>query len=156
MYFSMNYTGQEILDLFEDLREVGLSQTLEEEVNEIYRTLLNVYHNKYSDQMMPSESFLRTLREKEIPHSYVTCLTNAYRYSSYPRGITFGVYPVVKGYVLSQGGIHLKEEWSRRKKSNGHSISEIPDLQTIKTHLRDIKKENPLLEINRFLFLMQG
>lgn len=149
----MTYTDSDILDLFNDLQGVGLAQTPEEEAKAAHKALLDDYYSTYSDSRLPSESFLRSAQRRGIPHSYVVLLTNPD--SSQLGTITVNVHPVVKDYVLLQGGITQIDQWSSKRQEFGNLVLTAQTLPALQDALFTIYEARPYLSPDKYSFLLE-
>jgi hypothetical protein len=150
------YTDEDIIDLYEDLLDIGLAQTPEEEAKEVYKILLDEFIS-VEEGPLPIERILRTLLDKNIPHSCITRIASvSSRYfSRASTSITVTTLPVVRGHVLTQAGICPIEVWRNKQQSYGHLVSDQIDLPDLRDHLFQIYRKYSRPIEDKYYFLLK-
>lgn len=134
------YSDKDILDLFENLQEVGAAETPMEEA-ERHRKIAKAQMGKSS--CYPSVFLIHYLKENEIPHTYLAYYGNN-KYGA--------IIPVIKGYVITTDKIYTIEEYTNGYLYNCIKFGIFDSLQTLKDFIInnlsiDWKRYNPILQI---------
>jgi hypothetical protein len=139
------YTDEDIIDLYEDLQGIGLSETPAEEAE---RHRLEAKKGMDYPIMSPSMKILEYFVNSSIPHTYLLMVRDpmASRQKT-------TLYPVVRGQVVTFSHCLPLEEYLDQVQSRMNHISQHQNLQDLKSSLLELQKIYTEISVTKYSFL---